>query len=214
MADTAAPPPKAETPQTNSTVSAKNDTLQTTDQPVVKKRGRPPKKKPTTQPSDKPEVPPVKRKPGRPRKNPLPIPTTSTPPLTVPEADAATEDVPVRVQTCDSPNKPPPRSRGRPRKEKPQPQVVMVSASEEEADPDIMGKLQVSFSESESDCSDPMEVDRSAIAALTNRVAPPVMAVSSSSSSMTPLVTSSPRGGSPLHLGNKFEESFDEDSDN
>lgn len=121
---------------------------------------------------------PAKKKRGRPRKNIPPLPPSPT----------KSNEIDDTANT-DSPAKPPAkRPRGRPKKK--------IAAEHKSEDPEVMGKLQVSFSESESEGSDPLNVQRSAIEAL-DRVAPP-----------TPPTQ-------PLFLGeNKFEESFDEDSDN
>lgn len=61
-----------------------------------------------------------------------------------------------------------------------------------------MGKLQISFSESESEGPDSMEAQHYNIEALTDIVAPPP-------------VPNPPCNDSSLLVDNKFEESFDED---
>ena len=133
---------------------------------------------------------PVKRKRGRPRKNPG-IPPGIPPGLPPSPTKSNEMDARSDASVTDSPAKPPAkRPRGRPPKK--------MAAEHKSEDPEVMGKLQVSFSESESEGSDPLNVQRSAIEAL-DRLAPP-----------TP--PTQPTGS--LFLENKFEESFDEDSDN
>lgn len=166
------------------------------DAPIVKRRpGRPRKvfppgegsKRVSIQKTDmREEGTPVKRKRGRPRKYYPGLPPS---PSKSNEIDARSD-----ASITDSPTKPAAkRPRGRPPKK--------AAGHKSEEDPEVMGKLQVSFSESESECSDPLHVQRSTIDALTDRVAPPIP-------------PQQPPNDSLLLLDNKFEESFDEDSDN
>lgn len=78
------------------------------------------------------------------------------------------------------------------------PEKIQTLYSAEE--PTVMGKLQISFSESESEGPDSMEAQRYNIEALTDMVAPPPV-----SNPVPPCKDTS------LLVDNKFEESFDED---
>ena len=164
----------------------------------------------------------AKRGPGRPRKHPPKVPATNSlgsvsetttltdtvsaePPrkkkreeLPKSAESACTQppsNVPVRMQASNSPPKPK-RPRGRPPKKKGG--VVSSSSMSSKGKSDPTGKIQVTFSDSESDAEDPMEIHRSAIEAITDRVVTP----------------SNPRNESPLFGADTFEESYDEDSDN
>lgn len=165
------------------------------DAPVVKRRpGRPRKvyppgeelKRVSIQKTDAGEgSTPVKRKRGRPRKYYPGLPPSPSKSETDGRSDASITDSPTKPAAK--------RPRGRPPKK--------AAKHKREEDQEVMGKLQVSFSESESECSDPLNVQRFAIDALTDRVAPPIP-------------PQQPLNDSLLLLDNKFEESFDEDSDN
>lgn len=164
-----------------------------------RKRGRPRKedKVPSSISS-----PPIKRRPGRPRKPPAQASEGESteqrkPPLGLPPSPTKSNEIDIRsdASLTDSPVKPAPkRPRGRPPKHK---------SEDTTTEAGVMGKLQVSFSESESECSDPMDVHRSAIEALTDIVAPPISKPQHQAQTITSTL-----------LIDKFEESFDEDSDN
>lgn len=134
------------------------------------------------------ESSPAKRKRGRPRKIPAAKPT---------EPVQESEDP---VTSGSSAETLPPKEAV--------PPGDSCAMETEDSEQDVMGKLQVSFSESESECSDPMDVPRSTIDALTHRVVPPPPL------NTAPLNTAPQQSNSPLFLDNQFEESFDEDSDN
>ena len=223
--------------------------------PGKNKRGVPPKK-----PEDE-EGPPVKRRPGRPRKNPLPAEKEESSQPKRPQKQAS----PKRTQKQASPKQPqkqeeeeleqqvhkkpgrprkrplksspevvqkkikspvmetekktvseplPKRKRGRPKKIQPSASALqdpgLSSADESSMSANVAEKseddssevekltLQISFSDSDSEHSEKLEVQTSTIMALADRVAP------------TP---SPPRQvDSPL-LDPSFEESYDEDSD-
>ena len=145
-------------------------------QPVKRKPGRP--RKQPLPPMAEDELPVVKRKRGRPKKNPAPLtddPATGTESKLAPPKshDAEPKAAPVVK-----------RKRGRPPK-KPKPEVT--------SDPDeSKSSFVLRFSDSESEGSE--EASKSNIAALADRVA-------------------APREQSPL-LESTFQESYDEDSDN
>ena len=228
------------------------------------KRGRPPKK-----PEDEEEGPPVKRRPGRPRKNPLPAEKEESTPPKRPQKQASPkwpqkqasskrpqkqaspkrpqkQEEELEQQVCKKPGRPrkrplksspevvqkkikspvmetetktvsdplPKRKRGHPKKIQPTASKLqdpgLSSADESSMNANVADKseddssevekmtLQISFSDSDSEHSEKLEVQTSTIMALADRVAP------------TP---SPPRQvDSPL-LDPSFEESYDEDSD-
>lgn len=185
--------------------------------PVKKKRGRPRKVvasqtqgtatvdtaqiqgSATVDTAENGKNPPAKKKRGRPRKTP----TAATPTEKVSGADRGSMDgeaPPTQTVTIAEQGSVEGESAASEPQALPSQGEAPSDADKEENEQDVMGKLQVSFSESESECSDPMDLPRSTIDALTNRVAPPKPAPQQNSS--------------PLFLDNQFEESFDEDSDN
>ncbi len=168
--------------------------------PVKRKRGRPKKvvttpteAHPTTVAAENGEKPAAKRKRGRPHK--IPAAATKASEITTETSSAMEEsggsEGAATTQASQSTAEEPPAL---PSQVAEAPSGVEMEDSEQ----DVMGKLQVSFSESESEGSDPIDAT---IDALTHRVAPP------------PKPTPQ-QNNSPLFLDNQFEESFDEDSDN
>ena len=149
------------------------------DPPAKKKRGQP--KSASSVTLENGQGHPTKRKPGRPRK--IPVPSVG---------EKVEEVIPLSLPAAENPTSISPQLES--------PILMSPGMGQEDSEQDVMGKLQVSFSESESEGSDPMNVPRSAIDALTHRVAP--------------LPQLAPQQSNSLFLDNQFEESFDEDSDN
>lgn len=141
----------------------------------------------------------AKKKRGRPPKNPVIVTET--------EERAGGEDLPVRMQASNSPSKSPARPRGRPKNVE-----VVPEAEEQGVSGGGMEKLQVSFSDSESEESELLggpcgAQPPSILSALTEQQSAPPLGGGAGGVALPPTRKEPP-------LIDKFDESFDEDSDN